>query len=136
MRKIKQLIQSFMDSKKQTVYIQDEYCIRCRESSRDTSYSYFYEYTKPCLIETADKKSIPLDEILKFQEEGESLIHGVRAESHDSYSEAGVRTREYVLYITREACPLKIKYSSGSGEGYSDSEYWASERKEYWITYV
>ena len=135
-QKIKNLIQSLFQAKIQTVFVSEEYCIHCREDSQDTKMSYSYQYTKPSLIVTADRQEIPADRILKADKSDMPLVEGLRGEFRDSYQESGIRNREYLLYISREACPLKIKYSSGSGEGYNDSEYWSSDHKEYWISYI
>lgn len=136
MNTIKQVVQSLLDSKKNIVYIEEEYCVCCQEFSRDTRSSYYYRYEKPACIVTADKRTLPADEILNPPAGRKALVKGLRGEYYDSYPEDGVRKREYILYISKEACPLKIKYSAGSGEGHKDSDYWSSDSDEYWVTYL
>lgn len=114
------------------IFIEDEYCDVSREYSKDMDYSYMYNYVKPCLLITKDNEEIKLD---NFIIKDGIIIPGIRCEYINSYGDIGERDRKYILYISKSACPIKIKYSSGSGEGYKDSDFSSFEHKEYWVKY-
>ncbi len=136
MSKIKKALDRLKYKGSKIVYVGEECCIKSREHSRSKSDYYFYEYTKPNLILTSDHRSIAAEEILESRGNCEMTVRGLRGEAKIISSWDGEKSIEYTLYISKEACPLRIKYTYGSGEGYSDSDYWSSEYHEYWVSYL
>lgn len=136
MTMIKKLLHWIRYPKAQIVYVQGEYCTRCQEFSRDTGTSNYYNYTKPSLFITNDNHTVSANDIFNATGIEHSAICGVKGEYYNTYPEQGVRNREYILHISEEACPLKVKYSLGSGESHKDSDFWSSDHKEYWVVYL
>ncbi len=116
------------------VYITKEYSIICDEKSYMDYDSYSYQYVKPAEILTADNKIYIYNDVFEQLSQKNNVFKGLWAEYNDFCFQN--RNRQHILHILPKACPLIIKYALGSGEGYKDSEYWSSERKEEWILYL
>lgn len=121
-----------MEDTTKTIFIEDEYCVVSREYSKDIYYSYLYNYVKPSLLITKNNEEINLVNLIN---KDNIIVPGIRCEYINFYRGIGERDRKYILYISKSACPIKIKYSSGSGEGYKDSDFSAFEHREYWVKY-
>lgn len=113
-----------------------EYCIRGMELSRSKSDYYFYEYTKPGIIITSDHRIASAKEIMEPGKTNGTTVRGLRGEVKSYYSPDGEKRMEYMIAISKEVCPLRIRFVYARGEGYVDSDFWSSEYKEYWVTYL
>jgi hypothetical protein len=118
------------------IYITKEYLSICGEESLNTIDSYAYQYVKPTEIVTANHKIYAYDDVFLQLKQRDQLVEDLWVEYNDFRLCPNSRTRQHILHILPEACPLKIKYAAGSGEGYKNSEFWSSERREYWVLYL
>ena len=128
----KKHINNVVEDPTKTIFINNEYCDTSVDYSKYTDYSYCYNYVKPSLLITKDNKEINLDGLI---DKGGIIVPGVQCEYINSYGDIGERTRKYILYISKSACPIRIQYTSGSGEGYKDSNFSAFDHKEFWLNY-
>ena len=123
-------------NKDKIIWMDSVKVIQCGEVSHSHIDSYQYSYVLPHTIETCNGRQIHIDALPHNDLTGAiQIANGVTIHKKTHRPIYGTRETVYEIQIQPSACPIKILYHEGSGEGGAQTDYFESNNKSYWITY-
>lgn len=118
-----------------TVWIDQPKEIHCGEISHSHIGAYHYSYCFPHAIETKEGNRIELDLARSKCLEPNEIVKGVTFHEKTRSPIYGTKEIQLKIQIDPSACPVKILYREGSGEGGEHGDFFESEVKTFWVHY-